>query len=91
MRKVELVGMLGGRCRLCGYHDNYAALEFHHAAGRKDFQLDMRSLANRSWVTILLEARKCELLCSNCHADTHRPDLRASSVHLLIPGARNDS
>jgi hypothetical protein len=80
--------MLGGRCRLCGYDANYAALEFHHASGRKEFELDMRSLANRSWASILLEAGKCQLLCSNCHADTHRPDLRARSIHLLIPGAR---
>jgi hypothetical protein len=78
--------MLGGACRLCGYAANFAALEFHHASGHKDFQLDMRSLANRSWDLVLQEARKCELLCSNCHAETHRPDMRADLIHLLVSG-----
>jgi len=85
LRKVRLVAMLGGACAHCGYAANFAALEFHHASGRKDFQLDMRSLANRSWDLVLQEARKCELLCSNCHAETHRPDLGADRIHLLIP------
>ena len=84
LRKVRLVAMLGGACSRCGYAANLAALEFHHASGRKDFQLDMRSLANRSWDVVLREVRKCELLCSNCHAETHRPDLRADRIHLLI-------
>jgi hypothetical protein len=60
LRKIQLVTLLGSRCTQCGYCANYAALEFHHASGRKDFQLDMRSLANRSWQAVLLEARKCQ-------------------------------
>lgn len=35
----------------------------------------MRAVANRSWRSVLTEAKKCELLCSNCHAEVHRPDL----------------
>jgi len=27
---------------------------------------------------------KCELLCSNCHAETHRPDLAIESVPTLV-------
>ena len=85
LRKMHLVQMLGTCCQRCGYRANFAALEFHHSSGRKDFQLDMRSLANRSWDVILQEARKCQLLCSNCHAETHRPDLAADQIHLLVP------
>jgi hypothetical protein len=84
LRKVQLVRLMGSRCTRCGYCANFAALEFHHASGRKDFQLDMRSLANRSWQAVLLEAGKCQLLCSNCHAEIHCPDLRCDLVHLLV-------
>ena len=83
-RKWQLVQMLGGRCQKCGYGANLAALEFHHASGHKDFQLDMRSVANRSWSAILAEVLKCELLCSNCHAETRRPDLAVESIPSLV-------
>lgn len=46
-RKLNLIGMLGGCCTICGYRRNYAALEFHYVdPAQKTFQLDMRSLAN---------------------------------------------
>jgi hypothetical protein len=74
-RKLELIRLLGGRCAVCNYQRNYAALEFHHTDPmQKLFQLDMRSLANLQWTQILLEAGKCRLLCSNCHAEHHNPD-----------------
>jgi hypothetical protein len=66
---------MGGRCSVCGYRRNYAALEFHHVDPmQKVFQLDMRSLANLRWTQVLDEAGKCQLLCSNCHAEHHNPD-----------------
>ena len=75
-RKVRLVKRMGGRCGTCGYCENLAALEFHHAdPGTKAFSLDLRSLSNRSWQAIVVEARKCELLCSNCHKELHNPHL----------------
>jgi hypothetical protein len=74
-RKLELIKLLGGECEKCGYDNNYAALEFHHnEPSNKEFQLDLRSLSNRKWDAILLEADKCRLLCSNCHAEEHNPD-----------------
>lgn len=70
-RKQKLVDMFGGSCP-CGYKKNLAALQFHHIdPTTKSFQLDVRSLSNRSWEVILLEASKCALLCANCHAETH--------------------
>ena len=74
-RKLELIRVKGMHCEECGYGKNYAALEFHHIVPEtKDFQLDLRSLSNRKWETILTEAKKCLLLCSNCHAELHNPD-----------------
>ena len=60
--------------RLSGYDRNLAALEFHHRDSRtKQFQLDLRSLSNRSWQVIAAEAAKCVLVCSNCHKEIHNP------------------
>jgi hypothetical protein len=73
--KLLLIEMLGGKCAECGYCRNYSALEFHHVdPSLKKFQLDMRSLSNLRWFSVLEEAGKCRLLCANCHAEHHNPD-----------------
>jgi hypothetical protein len=75
-RKIVLIGLCGGECQKCGYNKNYAAIEFHHRnASDKSFQLDMRSLSNRSLKVILEEIQKCDLLCANCHREIHHPQL----------------
>jgi predicted nucleic acid-binding Zn ribbon protein len=71
-RKIKLIQLLGGVCSLCGYKKNAAALSFHHE-NEKSFKLDMRSLSNRKWETIELEAKNCTLLCANCHMELHYP------------------
>ncbi len=69
-RKVKrtLVEEAGGACRLCGYDRCLAALEFHHLRPEeKCFQIGVRYA--RSLDRARAEARKCALLCSNCHAE----------------------
>jgi hypothetical protein len=74
-RKLELIKLKGGKCSRCGYGQNHSALEFHHTnPEEKEFALDLRSLSNRKWEAVLEEAKKCMLLCSNCHAEEHNPD-----------------
>ncbi len=74
-RKLALIKNKGARCKMCGYRRNSAALEFHHLNPKdKSFALDLRSLSNRSWDVIEKEAKKCALLCSNCHTEVHNPD-----------------
>jgi hypothetical protein len=67
--KRRLLKEAGGGCRLCGY-DRYAgALEFHHVdPEEKSFGLSVRGIT-RSLESLRAEARKCVLLCSNCHAE----------------------
>lgn len=67
--KLALIAAAGGACRLCGY-DRYAgALQFHHVDPReKAFAIADRGVA-RSLERALDEARKCVLLCANCHAE----------------------
>lgn len=74
-RKIKLAEMLGGKCNKCGYKDNYAALHFHHKKQDKSFLLTMRKLSNSKWNACVDEVKKCQLLCANCHAETHWPQL----------------
>jgi transposase len=66
--KQILVEEAGGGCVLCGYSRCHRALEFHHLdPPEKRFQL--ASGWTPSLAKLQAEARKCVLLCSNCHAE----------------------
>ncbi|MEA2369443.1 MAG: hypothetical protein QOH38_2161 [Thermoleophilaceae bacterium] len=69
-RKVKriLVEEAGGACAICSFDGHPAALEFHHLKpSEKSFELSLRGVT-RSIEALREEARKCVLLCSNCHA-----------------------
>jgi len=75
-RKLTLIEAAGGKCSVCGYQKNLAALSFHHTeSATKDFKLDMRSLSNRTYASVQSEISKCILVCLNCHAELHNPHL----------------
>ena len=66
--KRRLVKEAGGKCRLCGYNEHIAALQFHHLdPSSQAFGLSMRGFT-RSFDEMRAEAEKCVLLCANCHA-----------------------
>jgi transposase len=70
--KDDLVREAGGRCVLCGYDQCMGALHFHHLdPSAKSFGLAMRG-HTKSFEKLLAEARKCVLLCANCHAEVER-------------------
>jgi transposase/5-methylcytosine-specific restriction endonuclease McrA len=83
--KELLVAEAGGACRLCGYSGTMGALHFHHLDPReKRFELNAKGVA-LALETLRAEARKCVLLCSNCHAEVeergrrepgYRPDFK---------------
>jgi transposase len=73
-RKLKLIEIMGGECEKCGYKKNISALVFHHKNDKK-IKLDLRSLSNRSWRISLEEAKKCKLLCANCHMELHYPQM----------------
>jgi transposase-like protein len=67
--KRVLVEEAGGACMLCGYARFDAALQFHHVdPAAKSFALS-REGVTRSLARAREEARKCVLLCANCHAE----------------------
>jgi hypothetical protein len=67
-RKETLALEAGGACKLCGYDEHLAALQFHHLDPKtKEFGIAEAGVT-RSLEKCREEAKKCILLCSNCHA-----------------------
>jgi transposase len=67
--KATLVADAGGACALCGYDRCVRALGFHHLdSATKEFGLAFGGMS-RSLARARAEARKCVLLCSNCHME----------------------
>ena len=68
--KKEWINYLGGKCQKCSYNKYYGALEFHHRdPNEKDGSWN--DIKKWSKEKIKAELDKCDLLCSNCHRETH--------------------
>lgn len=78
-RRAELVYIMGDKCAICGYHKTIAALEFHHLdQTKKEYQL-----SNGNCKRIeqdIEEAKKCILVCANCHREIHMGLIDNSSL-----------
>lgn len=72
--KQELVKILGGKCKLCGYSKCSAALEFHHNKENKTNSITIL-MGHVSKQKVLKEVKKCILLCANCHREVHTKDV----------------
>ena len=74
-RSNEVYGIVGESCWICGYNKGKIGrriLQFHHMPNtNKKFQLDTRSLVGMRWDRIIVEMKKCALLCCRCHAEVH--------------------
>lgn len=73
-RRLEIIRLMGGRCRCCGFDKWPSALQLHH------LNPDTKSInfgSYRGWgmKRLIAESMKCILLCSNCHAGVHSGDL----------------
>ena len=75
--KKKCVMFLGGKCSICGYNKNLAALDFHH----KDMSTKEEGLSNlinrrlaKTLEECMPELVKCEILCANCHREIHFND-----------------
>lgn len=84
-RKYEIIIERGGKCEMCGYNKNIAALEFHHRnPEEKEFEIDMRHFSNTSLEKLKEEISKCTLLCANCHRELHNPKLYMDNVIEIV-------
>ena len=65
--KELLVSENGGKCSICGYSRYLGALEFHHTdPSKKDYHVAQTGIHKARE-----EAKKCILVCSNCHMEIH--------------------
>lgn len=68
--KLAAIVYLGSCCKHCGLkatNSNQSVFSFHHRdPTSKDVEIG--SVANRSWSFIKSELDKCDLLCLNCHS-----------------------
>lgn len=68
-KKRILVKEAGGKCKICGYNKHFGSLQFHHLdPAKKEFQVSHKGLT-RSLEVSRQEAKKCVLLCANCHQE----------------------
>jgi transposase len=70
--KGRLIQAAGGRCILCGYDRHPGALHFHHLDPSEKRYTLSRAGHTRNFAEALEEAKKCVLLCANCHAEVER-------------------
>ena len=62
--------MLDYECERCGYY-HYNVMEYHHLdPTQKKFTIG-RHILRKSMDAILIELKKCALLCANCHKIVH--------------------
>lgn len=67
--KAEMLNMLGGECVICGSTDS---LDFDHVdPSTKVFQISGRGL-DKPRGTLLVEVKKCQLLCKPHHIEKTR-------------------
>lgn len=66
----RLIAAFGRKCGICGYHRFPGNLALHHIdPSKKDFSFG--AFQSKAWTKIVDEARKCFLLCHNCHGEVH--------------------
>lgn len=70
-RKNNLIKVFGSKCCICGFDKWQSALEFHHVnPEEKEFGLTVNT-TTKSLEKQLAEAKKCILVCANCHRGIH--------------------
>lgn len=79
-----LIAEAGGRCVICGYDRCHAALHFHHIDPNTK-RFNVRGGQTPALETLREEARKCVLLCSNCHAEV---EVSATVLPATVSGVK---
>ncbi len=71
IHQLSLIAEAGGRCERCDETFHPFIYDFHHKNPKlKSFSLD-RSVFGKSIKSLREEAKKCHLLCANCHREVH--------------------
>ena len=77
--KAILVAEHGGSCLGCGYNKSDAALQFHHVNPKtKKFRIG--ASLTKGIDRLRKEAKKCVLVCANCHAEIENGDRKSPKL-----------
>lgn len=78
--KTALVESFGNKCQLCGKEYPQSVFEFHHLnPAEKSFALGCGS-TTRAKAAYADEAKKCVMLCANCHRMVEHEDIDSSNL-----------
>jgi hypothetical protein len=70
--KERIVQAFGNKCGICDYAKCDEALDLHHLdPSQKEFSMASIRAWPKSWDKIVIELRKCVLLCCRCHREVH--------------------
>jgi predicted HNH restriction endonuclease len=73
--RQELLKIHGSKCSVCSYDKCSSALQFHHIdPSEKEFEISESAYSLENLIT---EAKKCVLLCANCHAEVENEILKS--------------
>ena len=71
--KQRVVDSLGGCCVMCQYSKLNDNLEVHHLdPDSKDFTISSAMANPKKWEYVVVELRKCVLVCNRCHKELHK-------------------
>ena len=73
--KIKAISLMGGACSICGYNKNAAGLDFHHIDTSKKENEPRYALRQKDFDAAMNELAKCILVCKNCHAEIHHPNM----------------
>ena len=80
-----LVAEAGGCCAVCGYARSIVSLHFHHVdPTTKSFAVNCSR--GRSLAAFRAEARKCVLVCANCHGEIEAGLIPSPPAGARYPG-----
>lgn len=70
--KKRMIQSMGSCCQICSYNKCDNALEFHHL-NPKEKEMGLGAIRGNivGWNKIIIELKKCILLCANCHREVH--------------------
>lgn len=69
-RLADIVGLECWKCKYTLGNKSWPILDFHHMKREeKLFSLSSLARTNYSWNKVIIEARKCCLLCCRCHRE----------------------
>jgi cytochrome c553 len=86
LQKVKrmLVEEAGGCCAVCGYDRCFINLRFHHVnPATKSFAISVAS--GKSIASYREEAKKCVLVCANCHGEIEAGIIESPRLRLPDP------